>query len=267
MVGWKYDSDKGSVAPDWVNPKAHDGWIRDVAIHPQKPLFATAANDSAVCLWSLDDGRLIAKLDGHAPQVFSVQFHPSENRLVTGDIMGAIRVWDLDSRKVLHQWEAKGLHQKHRIQQCGGARVLCFDDKGETLACGGQKDPQGGFAGGTPAVLTFDWKTGKINGELTVGGSSDGFVYDIIFNPAHKLWVATSSAFPGKGHVFCWKTSDKKPLFQSKKMPNGRSLSLHPDGQRIAITFSKSANGNGRRLVNGEYQGGSAEIQLAKINL
>lgn len=266
LACWSYAN--ADAKPVWSKPDAHDGWIRALAVSPDGQSVATGGNGSLVRLWSTKDGKLQTEL-AHPHRVFSLRFHPNGKSLVSGDLEGVIRDWDLASGKETRQFDASVLYSdeaasKGRIQQCGGARTLEFDAEGKQLACGGQKTPGGGFATGIPCVVVFDWDTGKQIREMPMGGTQDGFTYDARFHPDGFV-MATSSAFPGKGHVWFWRPEDDKAFFTGKKLPNGRSLSLHPDGRRIAHLTSDSPNRNGRSLKDGEYIGGSAVIRLMEF--
>lgn len=261
LTCWPYEGAK--PAPVWTLADAHEGWVRAVAVSPDGQTVASGGNGSVVRLWSAKDGKLQHEL-AHPQRVFSLCFHPDGKSLLSGDLEGVIRQWNLADAKEVRQLDAAVLYvdeaaTKGRIQQCGGVRHLQFDAKGERLACAGQKVPGGGFATGTPCVLVFDWATGKLIREMPMGGTQDGFAYDAQFHPAGFV-MAASCAFPGKGHVWFWRPEDEKAFFSSNRMPNGRSLSLHPDGRRIALLTSQSQNGNGR--PDGEYVGGTAQIRL-----
>ena len=86
-----------------------------------------------------------------------------------------------------------------------------------------------------------------------------------IYKWRKELNAKQGDAFPGKGHVWFWKPEDAEPLFQSKKIPNGRCLSLHPDGRRWMLMVSNSPNGNGRTLKDGKYLGGTARLHLLEF--
>lgn len=254
--------------PAWSLPEAHEGWIRALAVSPDGTQVATGGNGSLVRLWSTEDGQLLQELP-HGQRVFSLCFHPHGNWLVSGDLKGAIRHWDLPAGRQVRQLDAAVLYADEaetqgRIQQCGGVRSLQFDAAGQRLACAGQKEPGGGFATGTPCVLVYDWDSGELIREMPMGGAQDGFAYDAQFHPDGFV-MATSSAFPGKGHVWFWRPQDEQAFFSSNKLSNGFSLSLHPDGRRLAHLTSQSPNGNGRRLKDGQYVGGSAAIRLLQF--
>ena len=263
LTCWSYADEEPNKV--WSLPQAHEGWIRAVAVSPDGQTVATGGNGSVVRLWSTADGQLQKELP-HQERVFSLRFHPSGKTLISGDLTGMIREWDPAESKEIRRLDASLLYAdeaetKGRIQQCGGVRCLEFDADGKRLVCGGQKEPGGGFATGTPCVLVFDFESGKLIREMPMGGTQDGFTYDARFHPDGFV-MATSSAFPGKGHVWFWHPDEDEAFFSEKRLPNGRSLSLHSDGHRIAHLTSDSRNGNGRSLKDGEYPGGTAVIQI-----
>jgi WD40 repeat protein len=188
--------------------------------------------------------------------------HPDGRSLVSGDWKGTHRHWDIESGKLVRELDAGVFYQLNRIQDCGGVRVLRFSQDGETLVCGGQKTPGGGFATGVPLVLLLDWETGKPRMEMPVGAENDGFVYDAQFHPGGFLMTA-SCAMPKCGHLWFWQPGDKEPFYVNKQIANGRSLSLHSDGRRLAVLTSESQNANGRK--EGEYRGGSAKIHILQF--
>jgi len=261
LAVWNYAEE--TPAPVWKNEAAHDGWIRAIAVSPDGATIATGGNDRNIRLWSAMNGTLIKEWD-HPDKVFSLCFHPHEASLVSGGLKGLIRVWEINTAAVQREINAAVLYQHDKIQECGGVRHLTFDLSGKQLACAGQKTPGGGFATGFPCVLVFDWDSGTQLREMQVGANDDGFAYDAVFHPAGFV-MATSCAFPGKGSVWFWMPAQEKAFYQSNQIPNGRSLSLHPDGQQVALLVSQSPNANGRVLVDGVYQGGSAKIHLLKF--
>lgn len=263
LACWAYREKNPTLV--WSQPQAHANWIRAVAVSPDGQRVATGGNSQTVKLWSTTDGQLQEELT-HPHRVYSLCFHPHDQALISGDLEGTLRHWNLVTKTVTRNLDASSLFADEavtqgRIQQCGGARHLQIDATGKHLSCAGQKDPGGGFANGTPCVLIYDWERGELIREMPMGGTQDGFAYDAQFHPAGFI-MATSSAFPGKGHVWFWRPEDEAAFFSSKALPNGRSLSLHPNGQSIAHLTSQSPNGNGRALQDGKYVGGTAKIRL-----
>lgn len=268
LTCWPYAVE--NPEPIWNLAEAHEGWIRALAVSPDGKVAATGGNSAAVKLWSTANGKLLQELP-HSRRVYSLCFHPDGQSLASGDLEGVIRQWNLAAGQELRQLDASPLYvdeakSMDRIQQCGGVRRLRFDQTGKRLVCAGQKTPGGGFATGTPCAIVFDWESGKTLREMPMGGTSDGFTYDVQFHPDGFV-MATSSAFPNTGHVWFWRPEDDQAFFSSKQLANGRSLSLHPDGKRVAHLTSQSPNGNGRALQEGKYPGGSAVIRLMTFPL
>ncbi|MDB5389764.1 MAG: hypothetical protein JWM11_5410, partial [Planctomycetaceae bacterium] len=261
LIAWKYATDKPQ--PTWNLEQALSGWIRGIAISPDGTTVAVAGSDPATKLYSISDGKLVSELGGHPTVVFSVAFHPDGKSLATGDLKGTVRHWDLATQKVVRQIEAPLLYRLDRLQDCGGVRHLSFDNSGKQLLCGGIKSPSGGFAEGAPVLFILDWDAGTIAHELQHGDKSQGFLYEAAFHPAGFV-MATSCAMPGKGHLWFWRIGEPKPFYVSTDLPNGRSLSLHPNGTRLALVTSVAVNGNGRPQGD-KYVDGTAKIQILDI--
>lgn len=260
---WNYSSTSSS-SPFWTVPDALDGWIRAIAVAPDGNSIAIGGNDSVVRILSTADGSLSGEIPGLPHEVYSLVFHPRGDSLVVGDLPGKVREFEMTRWQQTREFEATGLYQLNHMQDCGGVRLLTFDEDGSRLIAGGMKEPGGGFAKGSPALLIFDWPRGEQLHELLPGDSQDGFLYDAWFHPDGFI-VGTASAFPGKGKLFFWQPGDEKPFYYGSKLTNGRSISMHPDGQRLAFTSSDSANANGRPLKDGEYTGGTAKIQILSL--
>lgn len=257
---WDYSSEV-SADPLWTVSNALAGWIRSMAVSSDGTQIAIGGNDSAIHILSTVDGKLIRQTAELPHEIFSLAFHPNGESFVVGDFHGTIREFETETCKQIREFEAVGLYQLNHIQDCGGVRKLTFSHDGSQLIAGGMKEPSGGFAKGSPVLQLFDWKSGKQLHELVAGDSQDGFIYDAWFHDDGFV-VGTASAFPGKGKLFFWKPGDEKPFYVGSKLTNGRSISLHPDSDRLAFTMADSRNANGRPLKDGEYAGGTAKIHI-----
>ena len=257
---WKY-SHEATSDPLWTVPDALAGWIRAIAVSQDRKLLAIGGNDSVVRLLSVADGRLIREIKDIPHEVYSLTFHPNGESFVIGDLRATIREFETTTGKQRREFEAAGLYQLDHMQDCGGVRLLTFNQDGSQLLAGGMKEPGGGFAKGSPVVQIFDWKSSERLHELQAGDSQDGFIYDAWFH-SDGFVSGTAGAFPGKGKLFYWQPGEEKPFYVGSKLTNGRSVTLHPNGQRLAFTMADSANANGRPLKGGEYTGGTAKIHI-----
>ncbi len=258
LTCWTLDN---TPAAKWTNERAHDGWIRQLAMSPDGTTLASCGRDGIVRVWNAADGKPLIELKEHAEDVYAVAFHP-DGTLISGDLKGVVRQWDLKANKTARTFDAAVLHKLDRIQDVGGARVLTFSRDGAHLYVAGATPKTGGFVECSPRVLRFNWKTGKQDFEWMLGEPKDGFVYELIELPDGHL-AAVTSGQPGNGKLLLLKPGEKEPVFATTKMQNCHALALHPDGKRFAVAATVGgSNGNGRQLKDGKYPGNSSPIHL-----
>lgn len=73
----------------------HTGKLWTAAVHPLRPLLATAGDDRAVRLWDPRTGRETAALTGHTGRVLAVAFSPDGSLLASGGEDGTVRLWNV----------------------------------------------------------------------------------------------------------------------------------------------------------------------------
>jgi hypothetical protein len=92
---WGPESDQPRLVLD-----GHHSPIHSLSVAPHQRRLAAGDADGIVCLWNLDDGKLIARCEGNGV-VYSVAFSPDGTRLLSGDKNGTIRLWDGKSGQLL----------------------------------------------------------------------------------------------------------------------------------------------------------------------
>lgn len=75
--------------------RAHDEWITALAMHPTKPLLASASADLTIRLWDLRTYRMVEELRSFATSVSALTFSPSGDRLAAGSAVSNVLVWNL----------------------------------------------------------------------------------------------------------------------------------------------------------------------------
>ncbi|MCI0638055.1 MAG: hypothetical protein L0Y72_04835 [Gemmataceae bacterium] len=114
---WDLSSHK--LVREWA---AHKQPIRALAYSPDGASLATASVDRQVRLWDAKTGADIKALDWKCNHYLTfLQFHPNGQWLCGGG-WGGVVVWDLASRKVLHQ--ADGQLGEHRPSFVADAELL-----------------------------------------------------------------------------------------------------------------------------------------------
>ncbi len=142
LRAWSYG--EGEPKTLWSHEQAHDGWIRSLAVSTDGKRLATCGFDQTVRVWSADDGAKQLELTGHNEDIFSVAFHPGGESIVSGDLKGVVKQWELGKALTpsaspekgegsTRQFDAKVLHQLSRLQDVGGVRALSFDPDGKWL--------------------------------------------------------------------------------------------------------------------------------------
>ena len=262
LSAWPYTEQ--SPLPLFTVEHAHEGWIRGLAVSADGKTIATCGTDRRIRLWSADDGSLRQELSA-GDDVFALAFHP-QGALVSGDLHGVIKEWDVAAGTVVREFDARSMYLYDRIQDVGGVRVLAFSRCGTMLVAGGSTPKTGGFVQGAPLIHCYNWATGAKQHALTPGADKDGFVFDL-----HELtggvWMAVTSGQPGSGKLLFHQLGAEQPFFAATNMANCHALAVHPNGSRFAVLATNGAsNGNGRRLTgNREYVGNFSPIHLWEL--
>lgn len=217
--------------------EAHQGWVRAVAVSPDGKLLATCGNDNLVKLWNALDGTPVGECFGHANHVYNVAFHPDGRRLVSGDLKGIVREWDLESCEQLRQFDAQALwkYDPGFGADIGGVRGIGFSGDGKLLACGGISEVSNAFAGlGHPLVVVIDVEKGEKRQQHVTAAKLKGPVWNVRYHRDGFL-IGASGGHDG-GHLLFWKTEQPNEFFDFKLPDLCRDFDLHLDQLRLATS-------------------------------
>ena len=215
---------------------AHKGYIRAIAVSPDGRFIATGGNDNFVRVWSAADGTLVKELAGHTRHVYNVAFHPSGTALISGDLLGVLKQWEVGSWNLTRDLDAKVLSKYDPTFKAdvGGIRGIDFSPDGKSLAVAGITEVSNAFAGiGEPAVVLFDWESGKQLKLLKPNEKFQGSVAGIRFHPSGEFLIGAGGG--GAGAMWFWKPDDEKSFHAIALASNAYDLALHPDGLRLAV--------------------------------
>jgi WD40 repeat protein len=215
--------------------EAHRGWVRAVAVSPDGKLLATAGNDNLVKIWNAADGAAVSECFGHDCHVYNVAFHPSRGTIVSGDLKGGVREWDIGSGEQLRQLDASVLW-KYDVgfgADIGGVRSIAFRADGQVLACGGITDVSNAFAGiGNPLVVVFDSEKGEQPQQFASQAKFRAPVTGLRFHRDGFL-IGACGGLDG-GHLLFWKLDAPHEFFDLKLPDTARDMDMHPDQLRLA---------------------------------
>ncbi len=265
LLCWSFGDQQPAV--QWSVKDTGHGWVRSVSTSRNGELVATSGNDGVVRLWSTADGTLVRELKGHANYVFSIAFHPDGKSLVSGDLLGRVHHWEVDSGKLVLTLDARALHTRGDdfLADVGGVRAMAFNADGKQLACGGMSDAKSNsFCPGDPLVIVFDWASGNATSQLRPKQKADGPINGLRFLPDGSL--AGVGEGSGGASIAFWKVDSPAPVHEIKTN-SGYSLDLHPDGLRLAVALfeANGRGGNGRHAKPEEYVSNNGVVQIYNL--
>jgi WD40 repeat protein len=205
-----------------------------LSIDPSGQKLASCGNDGRIAIWSIPELKPVQSWQAHENHAYQVAFHPSGKEIVSVDLKGMVRIWDLTGKKI-REIEAKALHKYDAGfgADIGGARSMAFSTDGTVLALAGITNVTNAFAGiGNPIILLVDWATGKITKELTSKEKFQGTMWGVAWHPAG--FVAGTAGGNG-GMLWFWKPDQPNEFAAIKLADNSRDISIAPDGKAVAI--------------------------------
>lgn len=214
---------------------AHEGWIRAVAVSPDGQWLASCGNDLKVKLWQMSDGAFVREFKGHERHVYNIAFHPTQPRLVSGDLVAKFIDWDLTTGAQARQFTIATLTKFDAgfIADYGGPYAMSFNSDGKRLLAGGVTNVTNAFAGqGNPIVSEIDWEQGKDVVTHLTKGNIIGKVWGLVVHS--EGFVAAAMGGHAGGKIGFWKPDEKDEFHTVTLGSFIRDLALHLDGIRLA---------------------------------
>jgi len=221
---------------------AHSRWIRRVIPSPDGKLVATVADDMLAKLWNAQTGELVRELADHSPMtphnypsmLYAVAFSLDGRLLATGDKIGHVAVWDVESGQKVGEVEAPVMYTwdpKQRRHSIGGIRGVAFSSSSEVLAVGGiGKIGNIDHLGGPSRIELFDWKSGKRLHEIS-DTKFQGVIEQIIFHPSDEWFLAVGGDH--KGFISFYETQTGKLMHQDRAADHVHAVAVNESFDRI----------------------------------
>ncbi len=205
--------------------KAHELWIRQLAISPDGKIIASVADDMQCKLWNAESGELLRQFTDHKPitphnfpsMLFAVTFSPDGKFLATADKVGHVAIWEATSGTKVGAIEAPGLYTwdpKQRRHSIGGIRALAFSPDNSLLAAGGIGQIGNIDHLDAPArIEIFDWQKGERKHELN-NDKFKALVEHLMFAPDGSWLLSAGGA--GDGFIGFVNIETGKVIHQDK---------------------------------------------------
>jgi WD40 repeat protein len=238
LIWWDPDTRQAARIVD----EAHAKWIRRVAASPAGDLVASVADDMQIKLWEASTGRLREAFTDHQPitphhypsMLYAVAFSPDGKRLATGDKVGHVAVWDVDTAAKVLTVESPGMYTwdpRQRRHSIGGIRSLAFSHDGKWLAVGGIGLIENvDHLGGPARVEVFELASGKPLPELS-DNKHKGLVTQMRFTPNDR-WLVTAGG-DHAGFVTIYDTATWKIAAQDKAHQHIHDFTANPAVDRL----------------------------------
>jgi WD40 repeat protein len=222
---------------------AHRKYIRHVAATPDGRVVVSVADDMVCRAWDVASGQLIHELRGHdeltpthfPSMLFACAISADGRRLATGDKVGHITVWDLESGAKLTALDAPAFYTWDPIQRhhsIGGIRSLAFSPDGARLAVGGSgKIANIDHLDGKALVNVFDWQTGKRTHEFP-SDKFKGLVEYLAFHPRGG-WLMAAGGGDKDGFLTFIDVAGGKVVAQEPVPMYVHDLALNETGDTI----------------------------------
>lgn len=247
LVWWDIDSGEQRH----VAEKAHQKWVRHIALSRDGRLAASVADDMQCHVWDLASQQIVHTLRGHDAKtphhfpsmLYVAEFSNDGKLLATADKIGKIVIWNLESGERLAEMIAEKMYTwdpKQRIHSIGGIRSLAFSPDDQRIAAGGigqigNIDHLGALA----RIDIFDWKKQEQTLEMP-GDTHKGLVEQLRFSP-NGDWLLATGGDHG-GFIQFYDTSNGKVLWQEKAPMHVHDVHLdHDAGRVIAVGHQKIA--------------------------
>lgn len=147
--------------------------VEQIRFAPDNIHFATAGSNTEIRIWDRrkksDDENLFVSLKGHRGKVNSVDYHPSQNLLISAGADKFIMIWNLDQKKFVYK------HMGHK----GQINTIQFSKAGDKYATGSMDR--------TVKIWTL-----KSNRLLFTLKNHQRGVRDVTFSPDGKILASAS---------------------------------------------------------------------------
>ena len=173
--------------------------------------------------------------------IYSVEFHPSGNQLITGDLLGKVHVWNVADRKLERTIEATPLYTENKGQQAeyGGVRSLAYHAERKELIAGGTHKATNPFgAVHEPLILRFGWDDGVLRKSHACEGIPGGLVWRVQWLKDGTA-VGVSGGSTG-GLLLFFNDSQEKEIHRFKLPSLARDMDIHLESNMVATAHFDS---------------------------
>lgn len=179
----------------------------------------------------------------HVPPTQAVAFSPDSRHVAAGNLMGEVRVWEVESGKQVSSWTTPDLTSWGVIKShhyLGGMFDMLFAPDGQSLlvcGMGPMVDPMAG--NGVQRWQRFDWKSGRKLDQTHDGESGQGLMEALAFHPGGKWFVMAGRLFQGQWNLAAFDAAGGTSLFTTDAKHRITDLRFTADGASLLIAKAR----------------------------
>ena len=188
-------------------PVGHTEEVNGLAYSRNSRLLATASSDESVCLWDLEHGCRMARLEPEQTHLTCVRFSHDDRNLATSGVKGTVKVWNTSDWSLAASYET------------GADRVDCiaFSPDDADLA----------FADHFGIVREWDWKLDRLR---RVVDSQQGRILSVAYSSDGNA-LATAAC---DGTLCLWDLRREEST-GSIALAGGGMAAFSPDGKKLVF--------------------------------
>lgn len=238
----------------WRRVLAHPFWSWQIALSPDGRRLASVTGqylpggwkyepapevDPSVRVFDALTGESLAHFN-HTPPVLSCAFTPDGRHLAAANMLGEVRVWDLQgaaNASPVAQWTSKDFTSWGSIKThhyCGGIYGLAFAPDGNSLlgcGMGPMTDPMAG--NGKMTWQRWDWRTGERRDQIRDGQHGAGLMESVAWHPSGSHFLMAGRQAQGTWNAALFNATDgtlatsvdtKKRITQARFSSDGSSV-------------------------------------------
>lgn len=240
--------------------QAHKFWNWQLALSPDGRRVATttgqyvpggwkyepaAETEPSVKVFETSSGQLIRSLT-HTPPVTSCAFHPDGRHLAAGNMMGEVRVWDLESPDgaPVSKWTSPDFTSWGTIKShhyLGGIYGLAFaPDKESLVGCGMglMTDPMAG--NGKMTWQRWKWRKGEKMDEIKEGQHGSGLMESLAWHPDGTHFIMAGKQAQGTWNAALFDAKDGNLVHSIDTKKRITHARFSADGKTVIISGATS---------------------------
>lgn len=250
--------------------KLHEFWSWDMALSPDGSVLASATGqylaggykyepaperEPSVKIISRDSGEVIHELS-HVPSVQAVAFTPDGRHLAAGNLMGEVRVWDVQTGERVAHWTTPdftswGIIKSHSY--LGGIFAMRFTADGNHLLLAGMgpmRDPMAG--NGRQLWQKWSWRdeNPKKVDETHKDESGEGLMEALALTPDGSTFAMGGRLRGGDWNVALFETESGKRIASHKSGYRVTDMQFIDDGKTLLLA---GAQGQPKDKKDGSY--------------